>query len=72
MKIEIDLNDLSHAYLLELSKEHKVSPDEIIEGLLVGHGLSGLIDKKCSQKPEKRKEKGCACYGNNSIHKCFC
>ena len=72
MKIEIDLNDLSYSYLLELSKEHKVSPDEIVEGLLIGHGLSGLINKKCSQKPKKHKEKGCACYGSNSLHKCFC
>ena len=30
----------------------------------------GFFHSKCYLKAEK--DKGCACYGNNAIHKCYC
>ena len=72
MKIELDLNDITLAYLKELSEEHKITPDEVVEALLIGFGLSGLNNIKTCQKSKKRKDLGCSCYGSNSLHKCLC
>jgi len=57
MKIEIELNDLTHAFLIEMSKEHNVSPDEIVDGLIVGFGLRELVPVESSLDRIKRHKK---------------
>jgi hypothetical protein len=45
MKIELDLSDVSFNYLTELSKVYKTTPEDIIDGLIMG-----LKDLNCRCK----------------------
>lgn len=54
MRIEIDLNDVSYNYLMELAKDYETSPDEIIAGLLIGFALRPLMAKPKKEKKHKK------------------
>jgi hypothetical protein len=56
MKIEIDLNEISYNYLMELAKDYETTPDEIVAGLLIGFALKPMIPKKIKIKKEKNKD----------------
>jgi hypothetical protein len=56
MKIEIDLNEISYNYMMELAKDYETTPDEIVAGLLIGFALQPMIPKKIKIKKEKNKD----------------
>ena len=57
MKIEIDLNEISYNYLMELAKDYETTPDEIVAGLLIGFALKPMIPKRIKiKKYAKRNE----------------
>ncbi len=62
MKIEIDLNEITLAYLKEIAKEHKTTESDVVAGLLLKHGLRKLIKKEKKKKKEK-KNKHCSFAG---------
>ena len=56
MKIEIDLNEISYNYMMQLAKDYETTQDEIIAGLLIGFALSPMIPKRIKIKKEKNKD----------------
>jgi hypothetical protein len=62
MKIEIDLNEITLAYLKEIANEHKTTESDVVAGLLLKHGLRKLMKKEKHKKKEK-KNKHCSFAG---------
>jgi hypothetical protein len=56
MDIEIKLNENTKNCLIELAKQHKTSPSDIVSGLILGFALSGLMEQDNLIK-DKRKIK---------------
>jgi hypothetical protein len=55
MDIEIKLNENTKNCLIELAKQHKTSPSDIVAGLVFGFALSGFTDPE--NNPTKQKSK---------------
>ena len=57
MKIEIDLNEPTLVYLKELAKTHETTESDVVEGLILYHGLKNIIKKKKKKKKKDKKSK---------------
>lgn len=65
MKIEIDLTDVSLAYLKKLAKKHNTTESDVIEGLLIGYSLRRLLKLNSKKKKKKIKE---VSYGGETFN----